>query len=253
MGISGFFGKGNLSKIDVDIELPEDIFAKTDIPIRIRLINNRKFLPAFLIRVKIGDISALFPFVDSKCIDLKYAATTFQSRGEYRIKNIHICSVFPFSFFTRCKIIKKDLVFTVFPHPKKCDAINFLKSHKASGKELQSTRTGYEPEVISIRDYVKTDPLKYISWKASAKTGELKTKEMSSSVQQPLIINFDEIEIKDLEEKISCITYTILKMLKQNIPVGIKINGKFLNPDTSKRHKINMLRELALYGTEDKG
>jgi len=252
MGISGFFSKGNLSKIDIEVEFPEEMFANTEAPIRIKLINNKRLMPAFLIRIKISDLAVLFPFANSKGFDSKHITKAFPARGEYRIENVHICSVFPFSFFRRCRRIKKDLSFIIFPHPKRCDAISVIHKHKSSGKEFQSTRTGYEPEVISVRDYKKTDPLKYISWKASAKTGELKTKEMSSSVQQPLIIDFEEVEIENLEEKISCVTYTILKMLKNNIPVGLRLNGKLLNPDISKQHKLKMLKELALYGKENK-
>jgi len=91
--------------------------------------------------------------------------------------------------------------------------------------------------------------LKYISWKATARTGDLKTKEMSSLSYQPVIIDFDAIEIRDLEERISCVTHTFIQLIR-NAPVGLKINGKVFQPGTSSTHKIAVLRELALYGIQ---
>ncbi len=252
MGVSGFFGRGNLSRLDVDVEFPEEMFANTETLIRVKIFNNKRFMPAFLVRVKIKEIEVLFPFVNSNGFDLRNVTTSFSSRGEHRIDGVYISSVFPFSFFKRYRRIKKAFTVIVFPTPQRCDMISIMQHRKSSGKELHSTMTGYEPEVISVREYIKTDPLKYISWKASAKTGELKTKEMASSVQHPLIIDLEKIEIENIEKRISCVTYTIIRMLKNNMPVGLRINGRLLNPDTSKRHKLKMLGELALYGKENK-
>jgi uncharacterized protein (DUF58 family) len=99
---------------------------------------------------------------------------------------------------------------------------------------------------------VRGDPLKYIHWKATAKTGKLKTKELSSLAHRPVIIDFEKVSIANIEERISSIAYAIVQFCKNNIPVGLKINGNLYLPDVSSAHKINLLRELALYGT-DKG
>ena len=62
--------------------------------------------------------------------------------------------------------------------------------------------------------------------------------------------------IGDLEERISCITYVIVRSYRLNIPVGIKISGKVFKPFAENSTdfgkvglgKIVMLTELALYG-----
>jgi uncharacterized protein (DUF58 family) len=99
---------------------------------------------------------------------------------------------------------------------------------------------------------VRGDPLKYIHWKATAKTGKLKTKELSSLAHRPVIIDFEKVSITNIEERISSVAYAIVQFCKNNIPIGLKINGNLYLPDVSPAHKINLLRELALYGT-DKG
>jgi hypothetical protein len=57
--------------------------------------------------------------------------------------------------------------------------------------------------------------------------------------------------IRDIEERISCIAYTIVQLLKNNVPVGLKINGRLYPPDTTNVHKLNMLKELAIYEKND--
>lgn len=246
MAVSGLLGKGNISKIDIVIDLPQEIYAEKDAFIKIRLKNNKKLFPAFLIRVSFDNKSVLFPFVDPKGEDIGNISTIFNKRGFYSISNIHISSVFPFNFFVRCRKIETPCEFIVFPMPKKCNIRHFFINTRSTG-ELTTDKKGFEPEILSIRNYIKTDPFKYISWKASAKTGELKTKELSAHLSEPIIIDLDEIEINGLEEKISCITYILIKNIKQNIPIGIKIKKKLYKPDVTKQHRINMLKELALY------
>lgn len=258
MGISGFFGKRNLERISVDIEFPDEVYSRTDFPLKLTLTNRRRFLPAFLIKIRIKNTGLLFPFVDAGNHGTRYTNVSFNRRGLHRIEEIYICSVFPFNFFNRCKRIDKAVEFVVFPKAKKCEYAAVLERERRSRGEKPSDKMGYEGDVISSRDYIEGDPLKYIHWKATAKTGQLKTKELSSLSQQPVIIDFDKAGIKNTEEKISCITYMILKLLKQNIPVGLRIRNKLYKPGISgkltegqvKAGKINMLRELALYDAE---
>jgi uncharacterized protein (DUF58 family) len=256
MGISGFFGKRNLSKIDIDLGLPEEIYARTGFPLRVSLINNRSFLPAFLIKVRLPDHEVLFPFVDAKAEDLKYIPFSLNERGIARLGDIYVCSVFPFNFFMRCRKIDGVFETVVFPQMKKCALPDFIERERKSGGEKSVDKTGYEADIISTRDYIKGDPLKYIHWKASARTGKLKTKELSSLSHQPIIIDFDSVQIRNIEEKISCITYIIVKLFRQNVPVGLRISGALFThlsrsqSERTRAGKATMLRMLALYGKE---
>ncbi|MBI5213800.1 MAG: DUF58 domain-containing protein [Nitrospirae bacterium] len=255
MAISGFFGKRNLSKIDIDAEIPQEIFANKEFPLKISLKNLKGFLPIFLMRVKIMQdgqryIETLFPFVDKKSYSSGYMDISFKNRGRRGIKDIYVCSVFPFNFFVRCRRLSASFDFIVFPEPKKSALLNVIERQRLSKGEIQTDKTGYESEMLSIRKYVLGDPFKYINWKATAKTGGLKTKEFSSLSYQPIVIDFEKIDIKNIEEKISCIAYMILQLLKKNIPAGLRIDGRFYPPDISNAHKISMLKELALYGIE---
>lgn len=250
MGLSGFFGKRNLSRIEPEIELPSEIYANKPFPLKVSLKNSKRFFPGFLLRVSIEGRELLFPFIDVRAGAVKYLTFTFNERGRKDIENIYICSVFPFYFFTRCRAVKKKLGTIVFPEPARCDLASPSEDKAKTRGEKTSDRIGYDADIVSIRDYIQGDPLKYINWKASAKTGKFKTKELSSSAGRPVIIDFDAIDIKNTEKKISCITYILLQLYKKNIPVGLRINNRLYKPDSSGAHKISILKELAMYGTD---
>ncbi len=238
----------NITNIDLDIEAPGEIYAQADFPLSVKLINRRKFFPAFLIEVRIRDNKILFPFVGAGEEAVKYLNTGFHQRGRYTLENIHIRSVFPFNFFIRFRKLHNVAGIMVFPRAKKGELWGRYEKEVVMKGERGTDKTGHEGEIVSFRNYIQGDPLKYVYWKATAKTGELKTKELSSPAHQPVIIDFDGIHMKDTEEKISCVTYAILKLLRQGIPVGLKINGGLFKADLGRSHKIRMLRELALYG-----
>jgi hypothetical protein len=56
------------------------------------------------------------------------------------------------------------------------------------------------------------------------------------------------VDIEDIEQKISCIAYTIVQLVRKNIPIGLRLKGAFFTPAVSSTHKATMLTELALYG-----
>jgi uncharacterized protein (DUF58 family) len=247
MGISGFFGKSNLSGIAVEVEFPPEIYANTGFPLKVTLRNKRRILPVFLMKLRLGESTLFFPFVEQRSASTQYITSTFSRRGAHRIENVYVSSVFPFSFFTRYRILNNVFSFIVFPELRKCDLFStYERERRLKGEEI-TDKIGYESDMISIREYAHGDPLKYINWKATAKTGRLKTKELSSPAHQPIVIDFDKVAIKETEEKLSCIAYSLVQTIKRNTPVGLRVNGRFYGPGHSQFHKIGMLKELALY------
>ena len=252
MSISGLFGKANLSKLDFTLDIPQEIYAGAPFPLKITLKNIRKLMPAFLIRLKTDRFGLLFPYVGAGDELSSYTTVSFEKRGLYHIDNPLIHSVFPFNFFIRFKKLYRTFHFIVFPVLKPCELSSLYEQNRRGKSERLSDKIGYESDMVSIREYVRGDPLKYIHWKATAKTGKVKTKELSSPTYRPIIIDFEKVPIQNIEEKISSIAYTVVQLSKKHIPVGLKINGSFYPPHVSPNHKVNLLKALALYGTKDR-
>jgi len=250
LGVSGVFGKSNITRITAELSVSGEPYSKREFPLKVRLVNRHRFLPSFLIKVRIGTTETIFPYVGIGASEEKYIMMIAERRGRHSINAITISSAFPFNFFVRRRSFDTLFEYIVFPDPQKCTLDNFLeKKHKAKG-EVSSNQAGYEGDLISVRNYAYGDPMKYIHWKASAKSRELKTKELSSLSQRPVVIDFENTRIKNREERISCVTYLLLRLYRRNIPVGLRIGGLEFLPGTSASHKTDMIRELALYGEE---
>ncbi len=246
MLLAGIFGKRNVSSLDLEISFPEEMYVNKPAFIKIKITNKKRFFPAFLIRILIKEFNAsyLFPYFE------KSASATLkikpEKRGFHTLKEVYIISVFPFNFFVRWKKLSKSFSYVVFPEPKKFYFVT-CKDKKRRG-ELNTEKIGFEGDIISIKDYTEGIPAKYIHWKATAKFDEPKVKELSESLNQPVIIEFEKIKIPDIELKLSYITYLILELMKSGKPVGLKIKKKYYKPDLSYKHKLSLLTELALYG-----
>jgi uncharacterized protein (DUF58 family) len=255
MGISGFFGRRNIMALSLLLEPPDEIYAGTVMPLKIVVRNDKRFSPSFLIKIRVGESETLFPVIDRSGTASGLIYVDFQHRGLYKIGDIYISSVFPFNFFIRYRRLDNISDIVVFPAMKKCSLHALFSSEKKSGGERSLDKAGFEAEVLSIRNYHYGDPQKYIHWKASARTGELKTKELSSLSHRPLIIDFEDTDIQEPEERITCITYMIVKSFRINTPIGLRINNKVYKPadnafdsGAARALKLEMLRELALYG-----
>jgi len=249
MGISGYFGKRNISKIDIWVEFPEEVFAKKEFYLTVKAINKKAFMPMFLIKVLINNKSVLIPYAE-KYGEGKLKISVVQ-RGIFIIKEAKACSVFPFNFFERCFTVKVDAKKVVFPEPKECNLFQisdykFKAKQKSEGQVIE--KQGYEGDFLGLRDYNFGTPVKYIDWKASTKSEHLKEKVLSAIQSTPTIIEFEKINM-DLESKISCITYLAVNHKKfENIFVKVE-NTTYNLQDKSDRHKL--LTKLALYGMKD--
>jgi len=251
MGLSGFLGRRNIQDLEVILETPEESYDSIPFVSVVRLINKKRFMPSFLIRCNILNYKVFFPFIDNNTSTVAYTEMRFKGRGKHKIDRIYVCSVFPFNFFVRCKSLSQPLEVLIFPAPLVCDSGYFdISEEKQHRGEVNSDKPGFDSDMISIRNYIPGDPFKLINWKATAKTGNLKTKELSSLLYEPVIIDLKDIPF-DLEKKLSCAVFMINSLYKQGIPFGLRIDDKLFPPECSQSHKIRLLRELALYGSQN--
>jgi uncharacterized protein (DUF58 family) len=246
--ISGIFGNRNLYGVDAELIFPEDVFAQTETLAEVRIRNRRKWLPVFLIAVRVCDTEAFFPYIEADSAASRILPLRFDKRGIAKVNEIGLSSYFPFDFFRRYRRLRKETAVTVYPKPLRCDLAAFQERGNMFKGEKELNKPGYDSDIISIRDYVQGDPPKYINWKSTAKTGSLKVKELSAIECRQVTIDFDHVEKGDLERALSCTVFIVISLLRVKTPVGLRIGGEVLKPGLSTAHKRNVLMRLALYG-----
>ncbi|MHC1724696.1 MAG: DUF58 domain-containing protein [Syntrophobacteraceae bacterium] len=248
MLISGIFGRRNIYGIEVEVLLPQEVYARTETPIEIKARNRRKWAPAFLISVEACGKKCFFAYIAPNATASGSIVVTFEQRGALSVPGGRVSSNYPFNFFERFRRSAKDIFLTVYPRPVRCSLDAFREKGSRLKGERELNKQGYDSDILSIRDYAQGDPPKYISWKSTAKTGSLKVKELSAIDLQQVIIDFDGMDKKDLEKVLSCTTFAVIALLRSGIPVGLRIRGEALQPDHSAAHRRAILTRLAVYG-----
>jgi uncharacterized protein (DUF58 family) len=247
MGASGFFGKRNLSRVNVSLAFPREVYAHRPFTLSIHLKNQRTILPVFLLKVIVDNKRTLFPFVDQGMAATAYMPFVFASRGVQSMGDVYVESSFPFSFFIRAARIEVRSEVIVFPEPLECRTALPGKEDRNRKGGQSAQGLGDTPELAAIRDYAPGDPLKYINWKATAKTGKPKTRVFSSAAQQPVLIDFETMDIRGIEERVSCAAFLVLDLIEKQVPVGIRFAHRLFEPAVSEPHRLGIMRELALY------
>ncbi len=249
MLLSGWFAQANLSGIEVELEMPPEIYAGVATPIAVKLTNKKRFLPSFFVYVKVAGASNLLDFLPSKSASSCRIILLFPKRGKNHIDKIILGSVFPFNFFERYKVISKKYDLIVYPKPIKSEIFN-PSNPAGSSKNVVKSCTGilsYE-NLVSIRNYIPGDPWKLINWKATAKTLSLKVNELEPEKSGEIILDLREIDVDDAESQLSRYAYAVLIYLGRGVSVGIKSDAFFIKPATGLLQKRRLLEALALYG-----
>ncbi len=247
MAVSGIFGWMNIRGNELHIELPDEIYDGLDTLLTIRLVNRKSFLPSFLITVKAFGGESAFTMVMRSGSETASMLRRFHGRGRKAFGEIRIESCFPINFFVRSKKCDLEGNFTVFPAPVAC-SVSGGTDEKGMRGDATARFRGSDGDLLRILDYTGKEPLKLIHWRISAKYEDLKVKEMSTSLNQPLIIDIDDFAGGDRERALSCGAFLVNMFIRRNRPVGLKLGRTLINPDVSRPHRLALLTELALYG-----
>jgi len=248
MAMSGLFGRSNLGKLEVNIELPEEVFADRPTLGRIRLSNRRRWLPGFLLEVSSAGRKTLFPLVPAGVSAQRSIEVCFTRRGEQPLPEITLRSNFPVNFFWRRFSFRPAGAALVFPTPLPGDTPFDERAPQAPGATL-SHQAGQDGELRSISDYQGGEPLKAIHWKLSARQDQLKVKQHAGLSQPPVLIDLTRLP-GHLEQRLSRASQLILDLARDNRPVGLRLAEKTLPAAGGQKHKLILLQELALYAED---
>jgi uncharacterized protein (DUF58 family) len=249
MAISGFLGKWNLSKIRISCTPPEEVYDGLPTLFSIKLENNRSWLPVFLMEVALDEQAVLFPLVDPGQSQSKSIEAVLNGRGLQLLATVTVRSRFPINFFIRTLVIPINREVTVFPRPVPCNDLQQPDPGGMRGAKAHWMK-GQEGDVSHISDYRGGEPLKLIHWKLSARHDRLKVKELSAASHTPVTIDLDAIPAVGLEQRLSCCAYLVTRLLRSGRPTGLKSGTMEIPPDSTRQHKLKLLKVLATYGTD---
>ncbi len=150
---------------------------------------------------------------------------------------------------------------SIYVYPGQADTGRLLIPYQKMMGDILTRRYTYEDpfEFQGIRPYIPSDSMRDVNWKATARTGELRTNLHGYTVRQEvcLLLNLESesmMEYQQLREESIRIANSLSEMfLTQGIPVGIYSNAKDLlsgkpmdiMPGADRQHLIQIRESLA--------
>jgi len=246
MSVTGLAGMINLKRLTPELLPPLEIFAGCATPFRLRLHNEKKRLPSFLLRVECENGQGVtLPVVPHASVAESTLSLTFPRRGLARVGTLRISSPFPVNFFTRFWQFSMEGEFIVYPRLVQGAAAGHGPEARHVGSVIRRER-GQDGELERIAGYSGREALRSIHWKLSARSDDLLVKEFGRQSAPPLLIDPEELAGKTVEERISRAAWLVRRKVHER-PVGLTLGGKIIPPATGRSHGALLLKELALY------
>jgi len=167
-----------------------------------------------------------------------------KQRGRLNAERFRLYTEFPSGLFVAWTWLEISMSCIVYPAPD-TDTTLPVFDHSQSG---DTDISGHGMENFShLRKYHQGDNLNRISWKASAKTDELFSKEFIGAKPVTHWINWNEIAARDNEHRLSIMTALIINAENQQQHYGIKLPETNIAPDVGSKHYHQCLTALALF------
>jgi uncharacterized protein (DUF58 family) len=198
--------RASLRDLTVSARFPDHIFAGEPAPVIVTLRNTKPVLPSFSILVEArgprNDLKkkdrprhhkrllAYFSYVPHHAAAEQRVEQLFPLRGHVLIDGFELSTRFPFGFFRRRRRLRaRNVDIVVYPRPEVIsDELHSLPMY--SGR-MASLRKGAGHDLFSMRDYQPQDDLRYIDWKATARSRRLTVREFTAEDERRISITLD--------------------------------------------------------------
>jgi uncharacterized protein (DUF58 family) len=201
--VSGVLSRATLSGIELQLELPEHVFAGEPAPAVVELRNLKRTLPSFALTVanltaskKTAEPAGVllerpvyFPYLPRRQSVRNTVDLLFTRRGIYRQDALGLRTRFPFGFLEKTRRLPAAPEVVVFPSIQPADT--FYEVLPLLSGELESYQRGRGHDLYAIRNFVETDNARFVDWKASAKSGALKVREFAREDERRVLIALD--------------------------------------------------------------
>jgi uncharacterized protein (DUF58 family) len=248
MAVSGILGWLNIRSLQVEVQLPDEIYCSLPTQLTLQIRNQRRLLPSYLLTFTVGDQCITVPILARGATTTCHIVQTFTERGPGRLKQAYVSSPFPINFFIRSLAIPLTAAYLVFPRPLRSVALGTDAPSRRRGEQSTPSK-GSDGDLAHIGAYTGAEPLKLIHWRLSARHDELLVKELSAISGQPLIIDLAELS-GTLEERLSIAAFLINHQLRRSRLVGLKLGQRLIPPDGTRHHRLRLLGELGRYGLD---
>lgn len=255
---SGVLSRTSLAKVSVGVDFQDAIFAGESTACRLRVTNRKRFSSSLSLTVEgclvnstwshilksekessntqkrgvptqippVLRIASYFPFLRAGMSDERQFHVSFPRRGVYHIDEVTVSTTFPFGFFRKGRRMSTSGDLIVYPALLEPEEL--ISRLERCHETLPLLRRGMGTELYTLREYRAGEDVRFIHWKATARTGRPIMKEFALEAQDRFLLLFDEMVpgvpetyLEAFESATSMLATLVVEMHGRGKPVRI--------------------------------
>jgi uncharacterized protein (DUF58 family) len=167
-------------------------------------------------------------------------------RGWHAVPTLVIETVFPFGLFRAWSIWRPAARVLAWPQPE--TPVPPLPASHGSDGDDQGLRSGDGSELDGVRPWRRGDTMRQVVWKKVARSGELVSRETSSTAPRTLWLGWEHTAISDTEARLSRLAAWVLAAERAGLACGLTLPGQALQPGLGDAHRRAALDLLGQWG-----
>jgi uncharacterized protein (DUF58 family) len=281
---SGVVARLSLRSISVSLQLPQNVFEREKVSIKISLKNRKRLFTAFSIHVEdlslirarrrnglLGRLipwnstappgtaadapvlhqTAYFPAVSPGESRSELLSQCFPRRGRYYLEGLRLSTRFPFGFFRRGERVAVGGEVLVYPSVREVSSDFHLLPFQPG--KLEGKRIGQGESLYSIRAYREGESARLIHWKATAKTGKLMAREYARDEESEFCLILDTAihdrksdSFEKFEKAVSLAASLVAHFVREGAEFEYLTPQEYVPRGTGVDHLYRILRSLAV-------
>ncbi len=166
-------------------------------------------------------------------------------RGLHLVPTLRAETRYPFGLFRAWTLWRPLAHVLAWPQPEQ--PVAPLPAALAIGGDSAQRRPSAAGELEGVRGYRRGDALKQIVWKKAARTGELVSRDTSSTLQQELWLDWHLAQVAGTEPRLSRLAAWVLAADAAGVAHGLRLPGVEIAPDSGSAQRRRSLDALALW------
>jgi uncharacterized protein (DUF58 family) len=244
----------NLGGVTLKVESAKPTFAGDEVCLPVEIMN-RSRATRYGIEVVLPEAGKTRERVD--CIPRESAARLnlrfpARHRGEYKIEKLDLTSCYPLGFVRASKKIASNQTYLVYPKPAGNSQLPTNHSSRFADSPVEPS-IGPGDDFAGVRDYVPGESQRHIDWKAAARGRPLMIKQFAAETKGAVRLDFFELRLIDMEEKLSQLTLWVIEAERARRPYGLRLPGVEISSALGQMHFHRCLRTLSLFRGKEHG
>ena len=168
-------------------------------------------------------------------------------RGLLRLGPLTVETRYPLALFRAWSLVEPGLEVLVYPVP--VHGYSLPTSSESDGATTKDTEAG-EEDFAGIRAYRSGDSLHRISWRTSARAGQLHSKEFEQPAGGRRWLDWQDVPAHEVETRLGILTAWVLEAAATGVPWGMRLPGAEFAPSSGALHRDRCLAALARHGLD---